>query len=387
MGCKKTNWSENYKESEKSPFGTYIIYNEITNLIENTKIEYLNKNIYDYLYNYPFKERSANYICIKNSAYRINKNGISSLLKFVAEGNDAFLALNYFSSVLKDSLEISVKNLDSLADYNNNLLRDLSGKLSLENKSFKKNTFLYNRNLRKNYFTSFNKNKTIVLGTQKIDNENKPVFIKIYHGKGAFYLHLQPVAFTNYNLLKKENVAYAENVLSYLKDKKNSILWDPQIRKSKLTENKEEKKSILGFFLKHKALKWSLYISFLGLLMFILFNAKRKQRPIPIINKLTNSTIEFTHTISNLYLKENNPKNLIDKKIIFFLQKVRTLYLLETNNLNNEFIKKLSLKSGNDIRKTKYLINTIISLNNKQQCTKNELERLNILIENFFDNQ
>ena len=26
--CKKTDWSENYKEDKKTPFGTYIIFNE-----------------------------------------------------------------------------------------------------------------------------------------------------------------------------------------------------------------------------------------------------------------------------------------------------------------------------------------------------------------------
>ena len=33
--CKKTNWNENYREKEKSPFGTYIIYNEIENIFND----------------------------------------------------------------------------------------------------------------------------------------------------------------------------------------------------------------------------------------------------------------------------------------------------------------------------------------------------------------
>ena len=35
--CKKTNWRENYREREKSPFGTYIIYNEAENLFPNVR--------------------------------------------------------------------------------------------------------------------------------------------------------------------------------------------------------------------------------------------------------------------------------------------------------------------------------------------------------------
>ena len=39
--CKKTNWNENYREKEKSPFGTYIIYNEAKTLFKNEEIVYL----------------------------------------------------------------------------------------------------------------------------------------------------------------------------------------------------------------------------------------------------------------------------------------------------------------------------------------------------------
>ena len=116
------------------------------------------------------------------------------------------------------------------------------------------------------------------------------------------------------------------------------------------------------------------------------FNSRRKQRPIPVIEPLKNSTVAFTHTIANLYLKEQDHKNLVDKKIMFFLEKVRTRYLIDTHNLNSSFMEKLALKSGNELANTKYLINTIISLNKKSECSEEELIVLNKMIENFFKN-
>jgi len=384
--CTSTNWYENYREKKKSPFGTYILYNESEKLFNNNKIELLNENLVDYLDTEYYQEKDyANYICIKSNANKLTERGIKDLLIFVHDGNDAFLSLNYFSQNLEDLLEFTTENLDDevFAPVN---LKELGGDLNLENKNFKQQNFSFDRNLRRNYFTSYNEEKTVVLGTQKISaTTSEPVFIKIYHGKGAIYLHTQPIAFTNYYLLDKENYEYAENVLSYLPDRK--IVWDPQIRRAKSSQGDEssERESVFKFFLQNPPLKWSLYVFFFGLLLFMIFNARRKQRPIPIISELKNSTVEFTHTIANLYLKENDHKNTVDKKILFFLEKVRRNYLIETSNLNKAFIEKLASKSGNTIERTNFLVNTIIALNKKSYCSQDELYRLNKLIENFFN--
>jgi len=146
----------------------------------------------------------------------------------------------------------------------------------------------------------------------------------------------------------------------------------------------DKKDSIFKFFLGHPSLTWFLFVSLFGLLLFMLFNARRKQRAVPIIKPLQNSTVEFAHTIANLYLKEADHKNLVDKKITYFLEKIRDKYLIDTNNLNSQFIEKLALKSNNDLASTKYLINTIIALNKKTECTDVELMVLNNMIEKFF---
>lgn len=382
--CKKTNWNENFREKEKSPFGTYIIYNEVNTLFKNQKIVYLKQNFYDYLYkNYETtSDDFGTYICIKNNAYRLTKDGVNDLLSFVNDGNTAFLSLNYFSDALKKRLEIKTNNLDKKTTTIAGL-KALKGEFYLENKSFENEFFPFDRNIRRHYFTTYNKKSTIILGTSKIDGEKVPNFLKIYHGKGVIYVHSNPVVFTNYYLLKGKE-KYTENVFSYLPNK--TVIWDPQIKKSKFSNQKDkENPSVFNYFLQHKTLTWFLVVSMVGLLFFMLFNARRKQRAIPVINPLENTTVAFTQTISSLYLKEQDHKNLVDKKITFFLEKVRTKYLLNTNNLNKDFILFLAAKSGNEIRNTNYLINTIITLNNKSECTQEELLVLHKMITNFFN--
>lgn len=381
ISCKKTNWQENFREKEKSPFGTYVLFNEAKELFDTKEVHYLKENVYDYLYhNFEEDEDFGNYICIKSSAYRLNETGLNDLLSSVYNGSNLFLSLNYFSEFLKETLEITTNNLDKNV-FTPSKLKALEGKFTLENEAFKEQTYTFDRNIRRHYFLTYNEKNTIVLGKTEIDGEKVPNFIKIYHGKGAVYLHTNPIVFTNYYLLNG-NEEYVEQLLSYLPLK--NVLWDPQIKSSKLSKNNDNKESIFKFFLQHPTLKWFLFVSLFGLLLFMIFNARRKQRPIPIIEPLKNSTVEFTHTIANLYLKEKDHKNLVDKKIIYFLEKIRTKYLISTSNLNSQFIERLALKSGNNIANTKYLINTIITLNKKSECTQEELLVLHKMIVNFF---
>lgn len=380
--CDKTNWEENFREKSKSPFGTYIVYNEASALFNNDEIVYLKENIYDYLfYNYETtKADFGTYICIKNDAYKLTSDGIDDLMSFVSDGNSAFISLNYFSKNLKEKLEITTNDLDKNV-FSVEALKPLKGEFYLKNENFKNQPFTFDRNIRRHYFVTYNENKTIVLGSAKIDGEKVPNFMKIYHGKGAIYVHSNPVVFTNYYLLKDKQ-QYVENIFSYVPS--STVFWDPQIKKSKFSNQPDKNDSVFKFFLKHPTLTWFLFVSLAGVLLFMLFNARRKQRAIPIIHPLENTTVAFTQTISSLYLKEEDHKNLVDKKISYFLEKVRTKYLLNTNNLNKDFIKNLAAKSGNEISNTKYLINTIITLNKRSECSQEELLVLHKMIDNFF---
>jgi enoyl-[acyl-carrier-protein] reductase (NADH) len=77
---------------------------------------------------------------------------------------------------------------------------------------------------------------------------------------------------------------------------------------------------------------------------------------IPIIKPLPNTTVDFTKTIGNLYYQEGNHQNLIDKKIIYFLERVRNEYLIDTAVLDENFIKKLHAKTGKEIKDIEHLV-------------------------------
>ena len=100
----------------------------------------------------------------------------------------------------------------------------------------------------------------------------------------------------------------------------------------------------MRYILSQPALKWAWYIFLIGMLDFYIFNAKRKQRIVPIIKPLANTTVDFTKTIGNLYYQEGDHGNIIDKKIIYFLEKIRNEYLIDTTKLEMISLKNYIIK-------------------------------------------
>lgn len=369
---KQIDWTQTYNESHKKPYGTYILYNELQNLFTKSQVEDIKNTPYEYFDDlYDFEDSTylttGNYLFIDRF---VDTDQVSSeeLLYFAKDGNNIFISSNYPPEIFKDSLNFDVKN-----DY------DFKGKsqLSFANKQFKNDSITIEKGLNNIYISEVDSSITTVLGYQKFDSISRINFVKMKWGKGNIYIHLQPAVFTNYQLLKKDNRKYAAAALSYLPE--DTIYFD-----SRNKSNKELGDSIMRYILKQPALKWAWFMALITLMFFMFFNAKRKQRVVKVIKPLENTTVAFTKTIGNLYYETKDHDNLIDKKITYFLEYIRRVYYLDTQLLDEKFIKFLSLKSGKDKVETKKLIDLITYLRAKRACTENDLLRLNKAIEDFY---
>ena len=370
---KPINWTRTFNEKHTIPYGTFVLYNELSNLFPKSDITDISVSAYEYLdehFNWTDSTYTINgsYMLIDDYA-DVDEISAQELLDFASHGNTIFMSANYLPQKFLDTLGIELKN-----DF------DFTGKakFSLSNPIFKNDSITINRGLSNIYFSVLDSTRTTVLGYQKFNDDNRINYIKVNHVNGELYLHLQPMAFTNFSLLKHENKKYAEAVLSYLPD--HPIFFDS--RNKKRTELGD---SPLRFILSQPALKWAWILGLVSLLVFILFNAKRKQRIVKVIKPLVNSTIAFTKTIGNLYYETKDHNNLIDKKITYFLETIRRKYYLDTQLLDEKFVKNLALKSGKDNGKTKKTINLIVHLKAKQLCNEDDLKNLNKTIEDFYN--
>ena len=202
-------------------------------------------------------------------------------------------------------------------------------------------------------------------------------FVKQSFGDGEILIHLMPEVFTNYFVLRENNYKYTQNVLSYI-DQEKDLLWDNHHKNGKTVYS-----SPLYIFLRNRYLKWAYYILLIGTVLWVIFEGRRKQRAIPIVKPLPNQTLTFTKTIAGMYFDKKDHKSIALHQINHFLEFVRSTYNLDTNFINDEFIKKLALKSDNTLEETRLLINYIVSLRSRQALTQEELLELNKRIEAF----
>ncbi|MEJ7677787.1 MAG: hypothetical protein WKG06_07955 [Segetibacter sp.] len=64
-----------------------------------------------------------------------------------------------------------------------------------------------------------------------------------------------------------------------------------------------------------------------GLLLYVLFEMKRRQRIIPVITPLKNSTLDFVKTVASVYYNEKDNNGIADKKVNYFLEFVRSRFI------------------------------------------------------------
>lgn len=375
MRVKPVNWQPTYSLDTKNPFDLYVFNQQVDKLFPAKKFERVENTFYNYTWDNGDVPR--NYLIIKHSVYQELD---TLLLQSIKKGSNLFVNAEFLDADFLDSLGVTYTELDYMSPLTNTDSVELNLSTShWGNKYYKV----------KSYFTSFfyvglDKRTTTILGEMKFSGGGIfPCFIKIKYGKGTIFLHNQSVAFTNYALLNKESSAdYVAHLLSYL-PKELPTVW--------LVENQtsfsvsQSRRTPLSVVFKYPALRATWLIFLYGLLLYVLFNVKRRQRIVPIIKPLKNTTIEFAQTIGNLYLQELNATSITAKKIIYFLDKIRNKYYLDTKNLDEEFIKRLHAKSGKDIQLIKEIVYRINKFNKNKYAEQEHLIQINTLIEKFWD--
>lgn len=168
-------------------------------------------------------------------------------------------------------------------------------------------------------------------------------------------------------------------LLSFINDK--PIDWF-----ANYNTNGERINSPLRFIFENRALEIAWQLLLLSLFLLMVFRSRRIQRIIPELVPNRNTTVDFVRTIGNLYYNQNNHNDLIKKKVIYFFDRVKSEYFLQTDVLDQTFIRKLRLKSGKSEEEVTALIDLIIRLENEKiSFTKTDLIELNDALDKFFN--
>lgn len=356
------NWKPSYEKNSTEPYGGLAVFELLAEIFPQQNIDATRLSLYEMCND---SLGSFNYIII-NQNFLSNKLDTEKLFDFIENGGEVFIAAERFQGELVREYGIETSNNIFLSDDSLSL-RFVPTKMNPDKYyPYKQHSVPY-------YFEEFNNLACKVLAE---NSKDEAILLQIERGKGNIYLCSTPIAFTNYNLLLNDNREFISKSFSLMPNR--TTYWDEYYKIGRIGIG-----SPWRFVLSVPALRWALYLAIFGVILFTLFEAKRKQRIVPIIKPPANTTLEFTRTIGRLYFQRRNHKNIAEKKITYFLEYIREYFYLRTAQLDESFIQQLAAKSSNDLDKTKNLINYIKHLQNKSSTSEKELTFLSKQIDEF----
>ena len=117
-------------------------------------------------------------------------------------------------------------------------------------------------------------------------------------------------------------------------------------------------------------LAWSMWILLSLFALIYLLGTKRRQRLIPVIPPLKNSSLDFVKTIGQLYYQKRDHRNLALKISTHFLDYIRTRYNIPTSHLNEHFIDRLSFNAGVEKQEVEKIITAIHLVNMAERISE-----------------
>ncbi|NOW98157.1 DUF4350 domain-containing protein [Mucilaginibacter sp. SG564] len=360
---KPVNWQSTLYYKDKIPFGTYLLYDRLKDIYPNAELTRTNKSVYNAFHGDSLQQ--GNYIIIAKNI-TLNKFDFEAMVKYIKAGNSVFMSAFEWRGFITDTLK-----MESRAEY---ATKNVS--INFTNPQLKAtNNYVFKRDIANQYFSELDTAKAMVIGKNYADHAT---FLSYKFGKGTLYLCATPDVFTNYSLLTPQGADYVSKALSYL-PRAQHVYWD-QYQNGDIPEDI----SPLRVFFANPALQWAYYLSLGSILLFVFYEMKRRQRVIPVIEPLPNSTLDFVTVVGQVYYEKRNNANIAHKKVIYLLDHIRERYRLKTSKLNQEFIDILSQKTGIDGGFANSLISAVNFISTQQQVTDRELIELNKLIEKFY---
>ncbi len=341
MTPKEFRWTPTYSKYDKQPFGGYAF-------------DHLLENAWDGNYSHSYKSierlvregeiKDKNLLIISNDFY-LHQEELNDLISFVSDGHKVMIASPGFPKFLRDTLAF---NSTYHFDFYGSILKTQMEKketLYLCSPSFQGKKYEFPAIISSNVFSKIPGDASVIA----VNDSSQAIVIRKPVGKGEFILCCNPILYTNYGILHKDN-EFILATLSYLKDK-------PLMRIEYYGEGTDESPSPVRFIVSNNSLRWALYITLITILLFMIFTAKRKQKSIPVIKDPENRTLRFVRTLAALYLRRNDNTDIARKKYIYFAEQIKRQYAIDIIDepFNEALFKRIASKTGEPFNEVKFL--------------------------------
>ena len=378
---KPLDWSPTLRNTDKIPYGTYALYDLLPAVLGTDSVASVRLPIFNQLLgsdedeaggqrptNVKFKNDSADqandaaaarlaasqlplttaqatYVFV-NRSFESSPLETDALLRFIGRGNNVFIAAEDFygrGTTLADSLGFDTVAADTSvtgpARRQTGLARADSVPLHLL-AAGPAASFRFPAAVVGSRLVLYN-NRPHRGATLAADAQGRPVLLRLDVGRGHLYLCSVPLALSNYWLLRPRQGTFGLAALSALPTGR-AVWWDEYQKQGRAGEQ-----SLLRVVLGSPALRAAYYLLLVAGLLFVLVEARRRQRIIPTLNPLPNTTLLFTRTVAGLYRQGRSHGQIAEKKVVLFLDYLRTRFQEPAPDLADEgFRERLSQKAG-----------------------------------------
>lgn len=366
-----TDWSQSYDQRKKIPFGTYIVHEELSDILSGQR------TVKDHPFSIDETIRHLDSAGVYNAGIieigeysTIQEADINGLLSYVGKGGQVFLSANRIPKALRDTLDIAVSDA-------------YEARISIGQDTIHCSLVdgLDSVKIIKNYQNSFFSHlppTSTIHGYIHLDGHKLPNFVEVAVGEGKILLHTMPLAFTNYHMLSREGYQYVANSIN--------AITNPSVYWVDMHFDDGRSPTPLRVILQKPGFAQAWYLLLCGLLLLLVFKSKREQRAVEVIRPEPNLSCDFARTIGALYYESGSPGNLIQKKIDYFLFDIRAMFQVDTLKLQDQkMISQLAGKSGVEKQEVEQLLTLLSKYKGAPHApyTTDDLKNINRKIEEF----
>lgn len=368
---KPVNWQRTYSYKDKNPFGTYAIQKLLSPAYgKEVKV---NKNT---LYNLNTDSSVKQTVLLMNDRIKISSTDLKTIYDFIKKGNTVFIAANQFDGLLADTFHLETSaELYSYFMKPDTLIKTPGVSLNMTAKNLSKKKYTYPLICFDSYFSHFDSS---LFRSYSVNNADRSVLIGAGIGKGKLYLMSMPDVFANYFIVDHPNREYVYQILSLVSDKKSNLIWDEYYKNFNPTNE-----SIFKFIFESDALYTAYLLIIWSIILYMIFDGRRRQRAIPVLEPVKNTTLEFVNVVSHVYFNSDNHQFISEERIKYFYETIRKRFNVSTNEINDSLYEQVAELSGYELKLVKQLFVYCEKLKRNKNTSEYDLIELSRQINNF----
>jgi len=335
-------------------------------------------------------QEPALYLCLASNIF-INGEKENEFMEFISQGNEALLIANEIG-LTEYYHELPIETYNTVPDSMIQIAY-VDDSYGADTFSFKyyNDDFKSAKEHRWNIATHESDHDNHLMTAHMVDtsffisNDYKPRIMGYESfGSGCIHYHTVPEVFRNDMALQSDYLPHFNRVFDRFSASR-VILVEPKtsIRGASGPNPEYSDRSPLDFVFDQASLKWAYFTLMASLLLFILFKGKRKQKVIPILPKNENTSLEFVHTLSDLFLAQRQHEKLVIHMKDIFHNWVRNKYYLDFND--PLYADKLAKKSKVPLQDIEVILNRFENVSAHYTFNDDQMIRLSKRLDAFYE--